>query len=222
MVPVLWSSVRPLGHSMLEVTKMRRLDPSIQAFSIRPMLSLTSSSSQSVQYIQLSHKHNYCISKLTWLRHCFTSGSIYTSYISIDHCQTQTNTDHSPQCPHFLTLNLDGCACYCLHQPPTVDFLSIHLHMTACFCRLFWKLSVPYQKEIRHVGSVLYTHGKAWLCSPLNLSHAALIHTGNIVQNTAHTAKYSHPTISFENWFWHCDKSAPGKLESRFPICKTK
>lgn len=53
MVLLPWSSVSPLGHSMLEVTKMRRLEPSIQAFSMRPMLSLTSSSSQSVQYIQL-------------------------------------------------------------------------------------------------------------------------------------------------------------------------
>lgn len=54
MVLVLWSRVKPLGQSMLEVTKMPRLDPSIQAFSMRPMLSLTSSSSQSVQYIQLT------------------------------------------------------------------------------------------------------------------------------------------------------------------------
>lgn len=73
MVLVLWSSVRPLGQSMLEVTKMRRLDPSIQAFSIRPMLSFTSSSSQSVQYIQLPQTQNFdhkqILTAFAWLHH---------------------------------------------------------------------------------------------------------------------------------------------------------
>lgn len=58
MVLVPWSSVSPLGQSMLDVTNIFRLEPSIHAFSILPMLSFTSSSSQSVQYIQLQPNQN--------------------------------------------------------------------------------------------------------------------------------------------------------------------
>lgn len=172
MVLVPWSSVKPLGQSMLEVTKMRRLDPSIQAFSIRPMLSLTSSSSQSVQYIQLSQKTQLQAASVTdnyQYRAIWSKVMLLTS-----HFQTKVVNFSclflSLLCPHFLTLILDGCACSCPHQPPPVliSYQSIYTwqHMSAGF---FWKRSVQYHRELQLAGSVLYTHGKAWLCSLLNL-----------------------------------------------------
>lgn len=106
------SRVKPFGHSTSEETKTCRWDPSIHAFSILPLLSFISPSSQSVQYIHLRTQRESPASSPVHYKHkCYGCRTLITSVSPIPQPWTTLTSDWLQEdflssCTHSWTLLL--------------------------------------------------------------------------------------------------------------------